>query len=849
MIAAVLALALGTVAPARLQPVARDTAEPVIVEVALGRIASRTVLAYRLGKTALLPVSQVLNLAEIRQTGGTPHSIDAVIEPAGTAFGIDADRLRLTAGRLVKILDSTDVFARDGEVYLALGPLGQALGVEWSVNWSDLTIAAVDAAGLPVAARITRDWQRRRQQDAGDVRFAPERLIEGPRRTIDGMVADYSLYAPSGRPIRDAAWSTAIGLDVLGGSLTATMQNQSAGGKTGLRTDASWSIVRKNDRWLTQLRLGDGISGGPRPRNLRGISVGNTPFLRPNQIGEVAFTGDLGPGWQVEAYRGGRMIAFDSVNALGRFSIDAPIAYGENPVDFIAYGPFGEIRRFNRNYRVESGRLPVRRFEYVASLGACRSERCRATGNLDLKYGLSNRWTMGAGVDQFWRPDSLGSLSHPYATAAGSIGNAIGVQGELVANAVARLGIRYEPSTRLMVTAEANRFARGIRAPILTPLGRTSQFTLSGLYRPVDGMGSFYLDGSVDLIHAGPATTTSGRLGVSYQWREVQMLPAVRWRRTRNAGTLIAGETTFELNTFLLPIQRLGRFFGQFTARTLVETGARFHPVTLNAYAARNLNRNVRIEVGGGWSRLQGRTFSINVAANLATIRSMTGLTRSGGQTVATQFVQGSVLYNRETSQLRLSAGPSLERAGIAGRVFLDQNGNGRFDAGERPLPNVRVSIGMETRFSDARGEYHLWNVTPYEQAVVAVDSSTLASPLWVPTDAAVAVEPSPNRYRIVDLPVAPGGVIDGRVVRAAGRAGTAGVTLTLTHLATGKTRTIVTFSDGDFYAMGIKPGAYELAVEPALARRLGITAAPIRFEMASNIDGASVSGLVITIP
>lgn len=849
MIVAVLGLSLGAAVSAPVQPVARDTAEPVIVEVALGRIASRTLMAYRIGGTALLPVSQVLSLAEIRQTGGTPRSIEALIEPAGTAFAVDADRHRLTIGRLIRVLDSTEIFARDGEVYLAIRPLGAALGLEWAVNWSDLTVSAIDASGLPVAARINRDWRRRRELELGDIRFVPERLIAGPRRTIDGMVVDYTIYAPSGRPIRDAAYSTAIGLDVVGGSLTATVQNQSGGGRTGLRTDASWSIVRRNDKWLTQLRLGDGIAGGPRPRNLRGVSFGNTPFLRPNQLGEVAFTGDLGPGWQVEAYRGGRMIGFDSVNALGRFSIDAPIAYGENPVDFIAYGPFGEVRRFNRNYRVESNRVPSRHFEYSVAAGACRTDRCRATANADLKYGLSSRWTLGAGVDQFWRPDSVRNLFHPYAALTGSLGNAIGLQAELVANAVARVGVRYEPSTRLILMAEGNRFARGVRAPILTPEGRTSQVTLSGLYRPVEGLGSFYVDGSVDLVRSGQAASSSGRLGASYQWREVQLLPAVRWRRTRNAGIAIAGETTFELSTFLLPIPRLGRFFGQFTARTTIETASRLRPVTLTAYAARNLNRTIRIEAGGGWSRLQGKTLALNVAANLATIRSLTGLTRAGGQTVATQFVQGSVLYNRETNQLRLAAGPSLERAGIAGKVFLDQNGNGRYDQGESPLPNVRVSIGMETRFTDGKGEYHLWNVTPYEPAVIAVDSASLASPLWVPTESAVAVEPTPNRYRIVDIPVAPGGVIDGRVVRGNGAIGVAGIAMSLRNIATGRTRTIVTFSDGDFYSMGIKPGEYELSLESATATRLAITAAPIRFEMPAKADGASISGLILRLP
>ena len=71
--------------------------------------------------------------------------------------------------------------------------------------------------------------------------------------------------------------------------------------------------------------------------------------------------GHLGPGWEVEAYRGGRLVAFDSVDGLGQFSIDVPVQYGENPVDFIAYGPFGEVREFNQTYRIVGNVLPRER--------------------------------------------------------------------------------------------------------------------------------------------------------------------------------------------------------------------------------------------------------------------------------------------------------------------------------------------------------------------------------------------------------------------------------------------------------------------------------------------------------
>jgi hypothetical protein len=110
-----------------------------------------------------------------------------------------------------------------------------------------------------------------------------------------------------------------------------------------------------------------------------------------------------------------------------------------------------------------------------------------------------------------------------------------------------------------------------------------------------------------------------------------------------------------------------------------------------------------------------------------------------------------------------------------------------------------------------------------------------------------VAVEPGPNRFRIVDIPIAPGGVIDGRVVRP-DSSGAEAVTLRLTHLGTGAVRLVTTFRDGDFYAMGIRPGQYRLDLDPRVVARLGISAEALEFAMPAEVDGATVGGLRLVI-
>ena len=445
-------LGLGAAVP--VQPIARDSiAEAVIIELQIGRLNTRTVQAYRLGANALVPLGTFFDLAEIKVVTATRGRIEAVLQPGNLALVVDAALHQLKVGKRVQRLGDEDTFADETDVYLNSALLADLLRVEINVSWSELVVAVIEPSPLPIARRIVRE-SRQRALLGTSLDPASERTLPRERRALDGMVLDYTVLAPASGGLKSGAYSASMGAALLGGSLAVTTQSRGSYGD-GARLDASWTGVWHDRSWLGQLRLGDGYSTGPRTRSVRGIAFGNSPYARPQLLGQVAYSGALGPGWHVEAYRGGRLIAFDSVNALGRFSIDAPIQYGENPIDFVAYGPFGEIREFNQTYRVAGNQIRYRKFEYGVSVGQCRTPLCAASGNVDLRYGLTRRWTLQAGMDQFWR-DTVSNLAHPYVGASGSIGNAFTVQAEAVANAVLRSEIRFEPSTNLIVSAEAN---------------------------------------------------------------------------------------------------------------------------------------------------------------------------------------------------------------------------------------------------------------------------------------------------------------------------------------------------------------------------------------------------------
>ncbi|MGI9042308.1 MAG: hypothetical protein ACR2HK_14610 [Gemmatimonadales bacterium] len=214
----------------------------------------------------------------------------------------------------------------------------------------------------------------------------------------------------------------------------------------------------------------------------------------------------------------------------------------------------------------------------------------------------------------------------------------------------------------------------------------------------------------------------------------------------------------------------------------------------------------------------------MTLSSFLRSVRNFTSVeAASGGPTSITQLVQGSVLYDRGTGAMTLAAGPSLQRSGMAGRVFLDSNGNGRYDIGEQGLPRVRLQIGSVTAFSDGTGAYRVWDILAFEPVTVTVDSLSFESPLWVAAVPQQLLLPQPNRFTTVDIPLVIGGVVEGRVSRGTGAAGQGlgGVGLVLTDRISAARRALTSFSDGSFYTLGVKPGEYELSVDPRVLTRL----------------------------
>src|SRR2546430_4139645 len=388
---------------------------------------------------------------------------------------------------------------------------------------------------------------------------------------------------------------------------------------------------------------------------------------------------------------------------------------------------------------------------------------CRATGNLDFRYGVSERWTVRAGVEQFWR-DGLPNRTHPYVTTVLSPTNAWAVSLEGVAGASAAVGVQFEPSLNLRWAAGYTAYAADT-APALAPAGLRSAWAFAGFVRPIPASGFFTFDGQAGAHPTARGVATTARLGAAVEADDLRLAPYVRLQRDAAADGMATTHPYVGFDAFALPRPSLGPLFGAVWMRAHVEQQIDGGPQAVQVFAARPLSSGVRLEVGvGKFAGMPGATFTLTLSSYLPAVRTLplVSAPTAGGPT-ASQFVQGSVLWDRSDGRLAYAPGPALQRAGLTGRVFLDQNGDGRWEDGAPVVPDLRVLVGTSRARSGSSGWFRVWDLVPFEPVLVTVDSLSIDSPLLVPAFGSAGIEPGPNRFRTLDIPLVPAGVVEGR--------------------------------------------------------------------------------------
>lgn len=754
--------------------------EEAVVSLELARLEQRVTTVERDGEIAWIPLVDFAALTGFGYHDGVEQASLTRGGEAIATFGRGAARRTSTQSWVVRS-DS----------------LGQSLGTEIQIDWQELRIVMLNAAGTPVGERIVRE--RRQEALLREAATSPL-TARAARPFLDGLSVEYGVgFTSGGTPDRI---STTIGTSVMGGGMKVQIDQGEA-----TRVDASWTTAWTDNRPISQLRLGDGMASGPHPRMLRGISISNAPLARFEDMGDLPVTGQVGAGWEVEAYRGGRLIAVRKADAFGHYRFDVPVRIGENPVSVIAYGPGGERHESSKSLTINDQVTKPGRFEYALSAGECRSTECTFSGNLDARWGVAPGWTVRGGYEEFSR-HSAPVLHHPYAGVTGRVLNQLWVEGEAVLHASGKVGLRYEPSAAFSLRSEYFRFDDDVVRPILTVPDRRAQFTSALTWRPAGMYGSTSLELATDHVLTATGSQSSARVAVSLSSGRLRLLPSARLLRTDQRG---APRTTRSVGVTAMLFPGAGGGGIPLLGDALLRATMEGDPVReglqmAGVYASWPASRVGQFEIGAGWNRMGGTSLTVRSTISLGGARLFGSVTRhADGRVEAQPYLQG-MFYLNPTRGIESSAEVGGERAGVMGRVWVDSDGDGIHDPEESPAAGVRISIGARSVITDDRGEYEAFGFAPYLPLRMSIDSMSFPSPLLVAALPDTGIAVAPFRLARIDLPLTPGGVLDGRIEGPDG-APAANAELTLCRLGTHDCRRVRSFSDGGVYQLGMRPG------------------------------------------
>jgi hypothetical protein len=824
--------------------------------------------AYGSQDDPLLPVGELSRLLDLNlNVSPADGQIIGVLGEAQRPLTIDlASGTARLNGKGIE-LSPEDVAVTGVEIYIRASAMQRILPVTIKADIESLSLKLHALEKLPIQSRLDRLAALRdlRPDVGGDseptLRIpTPYSLLTPPSFDIDGQVGA-SVIAPrlphsyDVRIAGDVLWTGFqgyVGSDQNGqvSSVRATFERQDLKGDLLGPLHATTASV--GDVFTPALPI------GPRSANGRGFEFSTAPLEQTSVFNRIDLRGELPVGYDVELYINDVLRSGQRTPTQGRYEfLNVPLVRGVNVIRIVTNGPRGERTEETRIINVGGGQVAKGKFTFA--LGAVQQDTplinvgkqavtdpnttsdLLATGagafrvSANAAYGLTAGMTLVGGAAVF--PAVTSSAANAPVTnremvTAGVrtsiLGAAVQVDAAADSQRSAALAFGVAGSPFGVSTLVRQVFYNGsfvdetvafssVEKPSLSHTEINTDFNVRAMK---NSLIPLTLRGTLD-VFADHSTQATAGFRASSSLDNILVSGGFDLQSTSGGGVVSTTQTTgnLALSTFY-------QFKWQLRADLDYNVTPKFAVNDLAITADRDLSATqaLRLGVGLGFGGGAGTTFQIGDI--LHTKRGDISLT--GNFTVPSNqwqlgftFATGLVYDPYAKRYVMTRPGPA-QSGSVAFQAFVDANGNGVMDPGEKPVADVAIDGGEKRATTDANGRAFLTNVGSGPSGRLQIGLDAIEDPYVQSPPHTVTFSPRPGLVIKAPYPLTSASEIIIHVVltREGKKLGLSAVRIRLLPKK-GTPLDASTEFDGSAGFDNLSQGTYQLQLDPEQADRL----------------------------
>ena len=800
-----------------------------------------------------LPVIELFNIFEVYYTIEGQNIIKGTYLSSAFPMTIDPVRHEISIGDKQYVLTLDEMFKGEMDIYIAADKFEEIFGITSTVNINRLQIIAETSKELPALVRKKTAMER---SEIGSGLSAPVKYplrYALDRSLLGGAVLDYNISTALDKlSSQGTTYTFTGGGEVAGGDIQGSLVG--ASGQSASVSDLHWRYVVRGNNYFSSVTAGQIATGSDFVPRVTGFALSNEPIEPRVMFDNYVVDGYTDPESEVELSLNDRLIGFQKANAAGYYRFQFPLTYGTERITIKTFSKYGDINVSEKQIQVPFSFVPKGILSYNIQAGKVDDNSSSTNnayfGNTNLLYGATNWLTLNGGLERSMNNDILkpiynfGFSSRLFSQYIFNVNVAPDAYYLLNANAIffSNAGVfvsyaKYVLNDSLIGTSPQQNASLAISLP-LTFISSGTGIRISEDY--------------MDVVSGKHLST---RFDFSTQLTNIQLLMSYN-------------EVNF--GTDVNPLNLSGKGIFTTTAMYMLPRVS-FLPIFLQAFLLRGVAtydlqaRNFKdaslqisktfmqiFQFNLGFERnFIGNTTSIQAGLimDLNFTRTSSVFDESDLSSISRHSIYGSIAFERNGSPF-LSNREQIGKGGIEVTLFVDNNNNGKYDAGDELIYARGIKVdGMGKTELGKDSVIRVTQLQSYFRYNLEVDRQQI-DPNLVPIVDKFSFVVDPNQLRRIEIPFYRGGTISGTVYldRGGMRIPLSGSRIIMQSTRGAFGDTIRTFADGGFYAMNIAPGSYKFMVDPTQLQFLQAVqqSGPLTVTVHHSQQGDIIENLVI---